>query len=211
MSRTIEQTIYKFDELSDEAKEKAREWWRQCENADFTDLLDRDDFEKVAKILGIEFSKRYVNLMNGKTRGEPDISYSGFWSEGDGASWQGSYSYAKGSCKAIRTYAPNDKDLHSIADQLFALQRKYFYRITVDIYKRSSLYSHSGTMQAHAYVGDNDANDSIREDILDIMRSFADWIYSQLEKEYEYIMSDENVDENIRCNEYEFDEDGDIA
>jgi hypothetical protein len=28
MSRTITKTIYQFDELSDQAKEKARDWWR---------------------------------------------------------------------------------------------------------------------------------------------------------------------------------------
>ena len=45
----------------------------------------------------------------------------------------------------------------------------------------------------------------------DALRSFADWIYRQLEKEYEFNMSDENVDESIRINEYEFDETGAIA
>jgi hypothetical protein len=41
------------------------------------------------------------------------------------------------------------------------------------------------------------------------MRDFADWIYDQLRKEYEYQMSDEQVDETLIANEYEFDEDGD--
>ena len=44
-----------------------------------------------------------------------------------------------------------------------------------------------------------------------MLRSFADWIYRQLKEEYEYRMSDENVDESIRINEYEFDENGRIA
>ncbi len=34
------------------------------------------------------------------------------------------------------------------------------------------------------------------------------WIYRQLEKEYEYQNSDECVDENILCNSYTFTEDG---
>lgn len=32
--RTEQITIYQFDELSDDAKERARNWWRRCEEAD---------------------------------------------------------------------------------------------------------------------------------------------------------------------------------
>lgn len=32
--RTIETKVFYFDQLSDEAKEKARDWWRQCESED---------------------------------------------------------------------------------------------------------------------------------------------------------------------------------
>jgi hypothetical protein len=37
------------------------------------------------------------------------------------------------------------------------------------------------------------------------------WIYRQLEREYEWLMSDEQVDESIRINEYEFTEEGKLA
>lgn len=30
-TEVIEKTIYKYDELSDAAKEKAREWWVRCD------------------------------------------------------------------------------------------------------------------------------------------------------------------------------------
>ncbi len=50
--------------------------------------------------------------------------------------------------------------------------------------------------------------DFVRDAIDRALRDFADWIYSQLEKEYEYQMSNECVDENIRANEYEFTEEG---
>lgn len=39
-------------------------------------------------------------------------------------------------------------------------------------------------------------------------RTFADWIYRQLESEYEHVNSDESVAETIRANEYEFTADG---
>jgi hypothetical protein len=40
------------------------------------------------------------------------------------------------------------------------------------------------------------------------LRWLADWLYSQLEKSYDWYMSEEVVDEDIIANEYEFTEDG---
>ena len=40
------------------------------------------------------------------------------------------------------------------------------------------------------------------------LRAFADWIYLQLQNEYEYQNSDEQVAETIEANEYEFTVDG---
>ena len=49
------------------------------------------------------------------------------------------------------------------------------------------------------------------DDLTDVFRSFAEWIRGRLEAEYEYLMSDELVDEMIRADGYEFDENGVIA
>ncbi len=42
----------------------------------------------------------------------------------------------------------------------------------------------------------------------ELLRDFAHWIYRQLEQEWDYQNTDEQVDESIQANEYEFDEDG---
>ena len=39
-------------------------------------------------------------------------------------------------------------------------------------------------------------------------KAFARWYYRQLENEYEYLNSDESVDDLIRANEYTFTESG---
>lgn len=36
------------------------------------------------------------------------------------------------------------------------------------------------------------------------------WIYKKLEQEHDYLLSDECVEENIKCNEVEFTEDGSV-
>lgn len=208
--RTIETTVYQYDELSDRAKEKAREWYSQFV---FNDSCDWDciyeDAANVAEILGIDLRQKRVTLMNGQHRYDPCIYFSGFSSQGDGACFEGNYVYAKGAAKKIREYAPQDAELHRIADALQEVQRRHFYRLVAGMAHRGH-YHHSGCMDVSVEDSEDrwrdigDAEDDIRQ----LMRDFADWIYSQLEKEYEYQTSDEAVEEAIRANEYEFDEDG---
>jgi hypothetical protein len=203
--------LYHFDELSDAAKERARQWWRDCENQDFDTSYMYETFETAAKLLGIEFDTRPIKLMGGGTRYEPKIWWSGFSSQGDGASFEGSYSYAKNCSRVIRGEFPTDAKLHAIADSLTASQKANGYKLTAKITQSDSHYSHKYTMRADVYKGDNDADEETSDTVLELMRDFAEWIYRSLEAEYEYRMGDENVDESIRINEYEFTEDGHIA
>lgn len=211
--RTIETTVYRYDELpTDEAKEKAREWFSRHVFEDSCDWeCVYEDAATVADILGVDLRQRRVNLMGGGHRYEPSIYFSGFWSQGDGACFEGTYRYAKGAAKKIREYAPRDAELHRIADALQAVQRRHFYRLVASTVHRGH-YSHSGCMN----VSVEDSEDRYRDigdaedDVTQLMRDFADWIYSQLEREYEYLTSDEAVEEALRANEYEFDEDGNL-
>jgi hypothetical protein len=212
MPRTIEKTVFKFEELSDSAKERARDWWRECENQDSDTSCTYDDASECAKLIGIDMNTKPVKLMGGGTRYDPCIYYSGFSSQGDGACFEGSYSYAKGGSKAIHQHAPKDAELHRIADALQAIQRRYFYRIEAFM-KHSGHYYHSGCMSVDVSIQDSDSWDepACADDIRQCMRDFADWIYAQLRADYEWRMSDEQVDESITCNEYEFDERGRIV
>ena len=123
MSEVIETTVYRLDELSDNAKEKARAWYREGGfDYDWYDAV-YEDFQQIAEILGIDFKTRTVRLMGGGSRQEPRIFFSGFWSQGDGASFEGSYSYRKNASAEIRSHAPQDMTLHGIADAFQAVQR----------------------------------------------------------------------------------------
>lgn len=215
MPKTITRTVvlYQFDELSDEAKEAARDWWRECENEDpsFTGSLESGgDTEECASRLGIEFADRPYKTMGGKDRTEPAIFWSGFSSQGDGASFDGFYRYKAGGAKAIRQHAPEDKTLHRIADDLQAVQKRHGYRLQATCKVSGAHYVHSGCMDVDVF----DSRDRYRDlgddekIVRDAMREFADWIYAQLQAEYEYAMSDEAVDENIEANEYTFDANG---
>ena len=58
MPQTFEVTVFKFNELDDKAKEKAREWYREgALNYDWWDSV-YEDAERIAEILGIELKHR---------------------------------------------------------------------------------------------------------------------------------------------------------
>jgi len=211
MPRTIEKTIYKFDELSDEAKERAREWWHEASSGDEIHEFIYDDAVACGAILGIEFSQKPIRLMNGNTRYDPTIYYTGFSSQGDGACFEGTYSYAKACAKKIRQHAPNDRELHRIADALQELQSHCGYRLDASMSHRGH-YHNSGCMDVDVgHPRDALCNGVYADQLTQLMRDFADWIYAALQAEYEYRNSNEQVDESIRINEYEFDEDGRIV
>jgi hypothetical protein len=77
--------------------------------------------------------------MGGGTRAKPCIWFSGFWSQGDGAAFEGNLNHAKGVTASIRDYAPQDTTLHGIADRFQAIQRRNFYQLAAEASHRSLL------------------------------------------------------------------------
>ena len=216
MSRVIQSTVYSFKELSDSAKDRVRDWYCGCIESDESDeLTDYDDWQAVAAILGVTFKTKSVPLMGRGVRHDPCIWWSGFSSQGDGASFEGSYTYAKGAARKIRDYAPTDKRLHAIADDLQNAQRLNFYRLEASVTRGhgSNFYSHSGTMSVEVWDREDNYRDvgDAEEGVREALRDFANWIYAQLEAQRDYLTSDEAVDESILANGYEFTEDGQIA
>ena len=206
--RVIEKTVYKFSELDDSGKEKAREWYRS--SIEFSDLDHvMDDVTQAGAMLGIEFQTRDVHLMNGSYKKEACIYWSGFWSQGDWLSFEGWYSYKKGALQAIAAEWPQEKDLHDIAKALQDLQKPYFYSLSGTI-SRIGNYYHAYTMQAEAESERRNVARADENALLDLMRDFAFWAYRYLESEYNYQNSDISVEENIILNDYEFNSNGSI-
>jgi len=194
MTQIIETTVYSFDELSDAAKEKARDWYREgALDYDWYDSV-YSDAKEAGRILGIEIT---------------DIFFSGFCSQGDGACFEGRYSYAKQSAKKIREYAPQDTILHSIADSLQAIQAESFYSLEASV-KHRGHYSHEFCTDIDVFDGRSGdcAPVDVAEAITKELRRLMKWIYRQLEADYDYLNSDESVDETIKINEYTFTESG---
>lgn len=204
MSRVIEKTIYQFDELSDRAKERARDWFRESGGPeDFEYVID--DAVTIGELMGISFDTRTVQLMGGGTRQEPKVYWSLGYCQGDFASFEGTYSYTAGAAKAVRGHAGVDKELHRIVDTLQDAQRRHFYKLGARC--RST---HHNNQTVEAYHRDNEYLDigSAGDEVEQALKDFSAWIYDQLRTEDEWRNADEQVDESIVANEYEFDEDG---
>lgn len=191
--RTVQTQVFKFAELSDDAKERAKAWY--VEGLDNWWDSTYVDAKQVGAYMGFEIENIY---------------FSGFSSQGDGAKFVGTFHYAKGCVKAVKSYAPLDTTLHAIAEEWAAIQKKAFYDINGTVVS-SGRYQHSGGTEITVMRGNRyDSADDLEERVCACLRSFMDWIYTQLEKEWDAITTDEYIADSLEANGCEFDADGDI-
>ena len=206
MPQVIDITVYPIDELSDAAKDAARAWYREsCLDYEWYDFV-YEDFRTICRILGVTLATSPVSLHGGGTRDKPHLFWTGFSSQGDGASFEGSYSHARGAAKAIRAHAPKDDELHRIADTLQALQRRNFWQAHATI-RQQGRYYHEYTMSIDVERDSQTwqpPTDDAEETVTEAMRDLARWLYRQLRAEYEHLTSDEAIDETLATNESTF-------
>jgi hypothetical protein len=182
-----------------------------------------EDAVRMAALMGVEID----TVNRPRTPGpagptEYDIDFSGFSSQGDGASFSGSYCCKPDAVKKItEECGGNDPVLIEIATKLTALQ------IAVKLEQASTLrlnickHQHYGVHPLSMYVtdvvyeddevgtGDADLDNVKVTDAMEaLFRRFADWIYHQLEQEYEHQTSDEAITEALQ--DYRFDRAGAI-
>ena len=196
-TETITKELFSFDELSDEAKEKARDWWRDGGlDYEWYDGVYEHQMELI-KEAGFDIDKIY---------------FSGFWSQGDGAMFE---------------YSEIDEKLfHEFVDGLnLSPMRKNWLKTQGYVTgrgKHRGHYYHSGCCSHDINLEPNfswwaaetltDWISGFQEDFKDfVMDKYGDLcseLYKALKEEHDWLNSDEQVDGTIRCNEYEFLEDG---
>lgn len=201
--------VYKFDELDERAKERARDWYRSGAFDYEWWECTFDDAKECLKLAGFDVDRIY---------------FSGFASQGDGACFDGSWRASDARpVKDVRAHAPKDKELHRIAARMKAIARarphasmsvkhsgRYLHETCTDfsVDVESAAYN-DGRRRTSAQWDAIKARDAaIEDDIIETSRDAMRWIYRRLEAEFEYLNSNEQVDETIRISEYEFTEDG---
>lgn len=183
--------VYKFDELSEEGKKKALEklWDINVDDSYWYETNIDNRKEDLAKI-GFEDAK---------------IFFSGFSSQGDGASFECTVDLKKW----FDARPMNKQSFPALASDV-ADSGNYHCSI-----KKSGRYEHEMTMSIDSrYYGENENAEkelgALEEVILEDARDEARDIYRELEKEYDYCTSEEAITETIKANDYDFTEDGKI-
>lgn len=214
----------KFTDLSDKAKERARDKWRaHYQDYDWWDGVYADAV-RLGALMGLEVGENVARTVGGKPRQDPDISFSGFHSQGDGAYWSGFIETSKlaSATERAKAEAPDDTELHrlaALAEQLHAavVAIQVANRLTndetncdwpdVEVGMRIVVTGNE-RCPWHTRVDSSVIPDEIEKLANKLVDAFADWIYYQLKAEDEYLSADEQVDAAIFVNDPDFDEDG---
>lgn len=131
-----------------------------------------------------------------------DIYFSGFSSQGDGASFRGSLYFKE--CKED-TLPEDVRDVYRAIHEQYALMKvadpegEFSVKIT-----QPGNYSHENTMHFEFYMEEIEEGryEPDEETIEEALRDYARWIYRTLEKDYDYLISDEAIDEWLSDSEY---------
>lgn len=219
-----ETTGFRFNDLSERAKSRAREdyrlegppddWWEEI----YEDAL------MIAPMLGIEVGLYQARRVDGRTYSVPKIWFSGFSAQGDGACLEGNWRPVADPLAGLNrviSHAPLDERLHEIAFNLAELAERCNALIPdacVTINHRAR-GNHSSTVTFEVDLPTPDTIDDESElqvmvftallkkhrleygtfgpEIRAALRAFMDWIYRQLEMEHDYLLSDDAVDDAI--------------
>jgi len=184
-------TYYSFNELSEQVQQRVLNTVREWDHL----FLVEEEF-----ILQ-DFRERHPHIHN------MDIAYSGFCSQGDGASFTG--------------YIDGDWAINNLlSDELKAIVRD----LDCNFERLNSRYCHENTVSTHledvTWADHIEQSDKLRDSMLeqyydDIANAIEEYrlelchtLYRELEQAYEHCHSDENLKELILVNDYLFDIDG---
>ncbi len=198
--RTQEINIYEFKELNKDAKLRAIEANRDIEIEYDWYAYTYELFTEEAQVLGIKIS---------------DMWFSGFYSQGDGACFEGSYEYSPTGLNASKENEVSNIINNGVIERLYTLQSKYDNRVCCPISVLSSNYYHSKTMTLGDIEGVSHLADleyiTLEKELLLIFQDMADCLHNRLESEHEYLTSDAVVSECLINNDIEFLGDGSVT
>ena len=194
--RTAHVQVFQYDELSDAAKAKARDWWRGLDR-DHSEWSEHvtEDLKTIAAFMGWTVS---------------DTQFRGFSSQGDGAQFSGTWSAANVQTReALEEHAPADA---SDSNARLARMMLTFAELAAQSPPGATAsVRHEGAIYVHEHMtrfeSDNMSDEQLAK-LTEVSRELMRWYYRALEREHDYYTSDEQVAEAICANEYEFKADG---
>jgi hypothetical protein len=199
MPEQIQITLFSFDELSEDAQERVIEGLRD-RHEPYYDVIYED--------FALQLSERYGGELDTE-----EITWSGFWSQGDGASFICNFD--------SEVLLPILKE--ELNEEQVALLEEIDAEIDFKSIRTGYQYAHENTVRGKVsiYYGDayynrmveiNEIHDILENKLTQIIREECRSLYRQLEDFYDQEMEDERLIEEIKeCYPgYCFREDGTI-
>lgn len=208
--------LYKFNELDDKAKEKARDWFRESWDSHDSDDISLAIREHISIHHGLESEGYEPGTLEAEDNDKQSLKI--WWSlsscQGDGVAFEGRFS--------MDALAKKQPEVRKLVRRLKRFDASYSVQI-----KHFGHYYHWNSMEVEAELYDvrslreeSDAHyQARREKAADLVEDLRKTVHELLKdisrdaakagyQEIEYKQSNEYVDECIEANEYTFREDG---
>lgn len=218
MPRQVNKTVYKYAELSDRAKQKARGWWAELEASSGDHSYAEcatDELQRFGKMLGIEIAKRGSELRVCWDTNPIGASFTSKWRARnvDIAQLLDDVPASTAEHKM-----PQNDLLRSIALSIQAIAQRYpdahgatdagrdSHHMTASVDLSADHDDETHTRAEWAEIEREE--DDTRERMEGYLMELAGWYATEVNAAYEYSYSDEAIAESIEANECEFNSDG---
>lgn len=191
MPKTIEITAYKFAELDVKVQEKVLEDYRYA-------IVELDNEWYHPIIEGFEEDMLEYGI-------DPEVSFSGFGSQGDGAS------FLTTTCDTDLLIRKLYETGHDISENALLDSKDY----TIVIRRNNNRYAHENGMYVNYYSGGGielfpDNQEILTDVVLEWARTEAKELYKNLEEYWDELTSDDRIMEYFEDNEFLFYENGKV-
>lgn len=127
---------------------------------------------------------------------DKDVRYSGFWSQGDGASFKGVVNFSNCNIGQFEKCFPTDEAMLELAKRWETVAAQ-LQEVELKLGFNDHLYYHDNTMDDAAWYAEEDEQwekiENLEDEVINILRGFARQLYRQLHDEYDYALAYETA------------------
>lgn len=127
---------------------------------------------------------------------DKDVRYSGFWSQGDGASFKGIVNFSNSNIGQFEKCYPTDEAMLELAKRWEAVAAQ-LQEVELKLGFNCHRYCHEHTMATgEGWYAEDDQGEKIEEledEVMPILKGFARQLYKQLKDEYEFQLAHETA------------------
>lgn len=126
---------------------------------------------------------------------QKDVRYSGFYSQGDGASFKGIVNFSNCNIGQFEKCFPTDEAMLELAKRWEKVAAQ-LQEVELKLGFIGHRYCHENTMTVDAWYAEDEQwlkVDELEDEVISILRGFAKQLYKQLEDEYNYALAYETA------------------